>query len=280
MPKKPSRFQQLRASAVAFFDESAVPYHQISRWGRFVHFWVMVWRSFVRNRCPIRASALAYATLLALIPMLAVVMSITSSFLKQEGESRIDQFIVKMVASLTPPATLSTNVSGTISAHGAETNADGTDVSEATKENAGVNQPASDHSEAAQSTSTSSLAEDERVIAARKSIARKINEYIQNTRSGTLGVTGSVLLIFAAISMLSRIEGTFNDIWGVARGRSWFMRIVLYWGVLSLAPLLVVVALGLATGPHLESSKHFISTLPFVGNFFFHFIFQFAPVAV
>jgi membrane protein len=126
----------------------------------------------------------------------------------------------------------------------------------------------------------SSLAEDERVVAARKSIARKINEYIQNTRSGALGVTGSVLLIFAAISMLSRIEGTFNDIWGVARGRTWFMRIVLYWGVLSLAPLLVVVVLGLATGPHLESTKRFLATLPFVGNFLFHFVFQFAPVAV
>ena len=48
--------------------------------------------------------------------------------------------------------------------------------------------------------------------------------------------------------MLSRIEDTFNDIWGVARGRSWFMRIVLYWGVISLAPMLLIVALGLAIG--------------------------------
>ena len=89
-------------------------------------------------------------------------------------------------------------------------------------------------------------------------------------------MTGSILLIFAAISMLSRIEDTFNDIWGVARGRSWFMRIVLYWGVISLAPMLLVVALGLATGPHLEGTRKLLTTMPFVG----HFIFQFLPVVV
>jgi hypothetical protein len=36
------------------------------------------------------------------------------------------------------------------------------------------------------------------------------------------------------------------------------MRIGLYWGVLTLAPILIVVALGLATGPHLEGNQ----TLP------------------
>jgi membrane protein len=80
--------------------------------------------------------------------------------------------------------------------------------------------------------------------------------------------------------MLTRIESTFNDIWGVARGRSWFMRIVLYWGVLSLAPLLVVLALGLATGSHLNTTEQFLAHLPFVGNFLFTFALQCAPVVI
>jgi len=124
------------------------------------------------------------------------------------------------------------------------------------------------------------LAPDEQTVAARKAVARKIKEFIQNTRSGALGVTGSVLLIFAAISMLSRIEETFNDIWGVARGRSWFMRIVLYWGVLSLAPMLLVVALGLATGPHFDAARRLVATMPHTGSFMMHFGFQFLPIVV
>ena len=253
MSKKSSRLQQFRASAAALLSENDLPAeHRSSRWRRFVHFWGLVWRSFVRNRCPVRASALAYATLLALIPMLAVVMSITSSFLKQEGEARIDQFIEKVVATVTPAANV---------AMGDDNSLD-------------PDEP----DDKASTVSKSTLAADERVVAARKSIARKINQFIQNTRSGALGVTGSVLLIFAGISMLSRIETTFNDIWGVVRGRTWFMRIVLYWGVLSLAPILIVVTLGLATGPHLESTKRYLSTMPLVGTFLLHFGFQFAPL--
>src|SRR5471030_3109050 len=44
--------------------------NEFSRLERFAHFWVLVGKSFVRNRCPTRAAALSYATLLALIPML------------------------------------------------------------------------------------------------------------------------------------------------------------------------------------------------------------------
>jgi hypothetical protein len=45
---------------------------ELSRLERFAHFCTLVVRSFVRNRCFVRASALSYTTLLALIPLLAV----------------------------------------------------------------------------------------------------------------------------------------------------------------------------------------------------------------
>jgi uncharacterized BrkB/YihY/UPF0761 family membrane protein len=65
----------------------------LNHFERFVHFWVLVCRSFVRNRCPVRASALSYTTLLALIPMLAVAMGVATIVLKNDGEARIRHVI-------------------------------------------------------------------------------------------------------------------------------------------------------------------------------------------
>ena len=273
MAKKVSRLHKLRQSAQALLDERGLTSPtELSRWQRFARFWIVVGRSFARNRCPVRASALAYATVLALIPMLAVVMSISSAILKKEGEGQIDQFIVKLVESVTPPATISTNNAATdeemaelpakpslpAAADDAVTRATNNAAVSGSEESTGSPPPAG--TEAAQA------------VKARRAVAHNIHQFIQNTRSGALGVTGSVVLIFVAISMLSRIENTFNDIWGVTQGRSWFMRIVLYWGVLSLAPILLIVALGLASGPHLEGTRKLLTAMPFVGNLAFRFL--------
>ena len=265
MSKKVSRFQKIREDALALLDERALgSLAEFSNWQKFAHFWVLVWRSFTRNRCPVRASALAYATVLAIIPMLAVAMSISSALLKQEGEDQIDQFIVKLVASLTSATMVETNAAGTTTNLTVE-GSSATDLTDSAT--AGI---------AGATNGLPSFAQDAEAVKARRAIARYIHEFIQNTRSGALGLTGSILLVFAAISMLSRIEDTFNDIWGVVRGRSWFMRIVLYWGVISLAPMLLAVALGLASGPQMEGPKKLLTTMPFVG----HIIFQFLPVVV
>src|SRR5271169_4135860 len=82
---------------------------ELSRFERFVHLCALVINSFVRNRCPVRAAALSYTTLLALIPLLAVAISVTSSLLKNEGEEKIYQAIDKVVSNVMPPATLGTN---------------------------------------------------------------------------------------------------------------------------------------------------------------------------
>src|SRR5260221_5914548 len=86
---------------------------EISRLEHGAHFCVLVWKSFVRNRCPVRAAALSFTTLLALIPMLAVAISVTSSLLKQEGEGKIYGFIETIVSNLMPPATARTDSHGT-----------------------------------------------------------------------------------------------------------------------------------------------------------------------
>lgn len=298
MAEKDSRLKRLWRDLQILLDEDVaglVGWRQ--RMHRFVHFWAMVVRSFIRNRCPVRASALAYATLLALIPMLAVVAGVTSTFLKQEGEEKIDAFIEKFVASVTPPALLTTNLTAVrtnISVNLTNVVLTNT-VTQVQRGVAGVEDPlpvaageaggAGAETNVVQITTAATATNEtvipsflrhEDVVDARKTVARRINDFIQNTRSGTLGITGSIVLLFVAISMLSRIEVTFNDIWGVSRGRSWFMRIVLYWGVITLAPLLVVIAIGLATGPHLERTREFLVFSPFLASLLFRFL----PIAM
>src|SRR5581483_10836407 len=110
-----SMLKRMRDGIRALLDDSGFRSPEgPSRFYKFLHFWVLVARSFVRNRCPVRASALAYTTLLALIPMLAVAISVTSSLLKKEGEDKISDFIDKVVLSMIPTTVATTNAAGDI----------------------------------------------------------------------------------------------------------------------------------------------------------------------
>jgi len=251
--------------------------NEFNRLERFAHFWVLVGKSFVRNRCPTRAAALSYATLLALIPMLAVAISVTSGLLKGEGEEKIYEVIDKVVSSvMPPPATLNTtNVSLEI----------GPDFSVALKPTNSVStgiftNAVTGTNEVAESATNSivaaAVADNSRVIDAQKQVAKDIHQFIQNTRSKTLGLIGMLLLLYVAISMLANIEGTFNDIWGVTRGRSWRWRIVLYWATITLGPLLLIGALGLSGGSQMQAAREFVSHTPFVGGI----IFKLLPLVV
>ncbi len=233
--------------------------HEFNRLERFAHFWVLVGKSFARNRCPTRAAALSYSTLLAFIPMLAVAISVTSSLLKTQGEDQIYGAIDKLVSNIVPPASLGTN---TTDASAAPTNFIADDF---TNSDAGINSTAD-------ATANPSAAAPVVSVSAQKATAKWIHEFVENTRSGTLGIIGMLLLVYVAIRMLASIEATFNDIWGVERGRNWLWRIVLYWAVISLGPVAIVGALGLAGSPHLETTKMLVAKMPFIGSLIFELL--------
>src|SRR2546421_576224 len=72
-----------------------------SRLQRFAHFWLLVFKSFSRNKGPLRATALAYTTLLGLIPLLAVGFGVASSFLKENQEAT-REIIQNLVDAVVP----------------------------------------------------------------------------------------------------------------------------------------------------------------------------------
>ena len=239
-----------------------------NRLERFVHFWVLVIRQFIRHRCLVRASALSYSTLIALIPLLAVALSLTSSLLKSQGEEQFQHAIEKLTGALIPPATLGTNVTASDN----RTVILVTNNLVAVAENSGTNNLSTNLVAAGISTNTTSVVP----VSAQKEIARQIWMFVQKTQSGALGATGMVLLVFVAISLLGRIEETFNDIWGVTRGRNWLTQVQLYSTTILLGPLLLVAALGLAGGSQFQSAKDYVAQTPVFGKI----IFQLLPLLV
>jgi membrane protein len=280
---------------------------EVSRLDHFAHFCVLVGKSFVRNRCPVRAAALSYATLLALIPMLAVAIGVTSSILKAQGEKEIYAAIDKVVSSIMPPATSKTD------SHGSSLNLTPISIT-VTRSNSVVSKAVTnslEHTAAAaqpgkgtvgvsfssnsiivvanptnavlSATTTDSMMDTNGVagpadnpadgtpvvsVNAQKEAAKSIHEFVQNTQSGALGVIGTLLLVVVAIRMLANIEATFNDIWGVPRGRPWLSRVILYWTTITLGPLLMVAVVGLASSPHFLATKGAL-TGTFIGGLIF-----------
>jgi membrane protein len=65
--------------------------------------------------------------------------------------------------------------------------------------------------------------------------------------AGQLGTVGVVSLGLSALLLLSTIEATFNRIWRVERPRPLIVRFLLYWGALTLGPLLIGAGITLTT---------------------------------
>src|SRR5213083_1664862 len=99
-----SRVKKFQAEAQALLDEQGmvlVDEARLHPLQKLIHFWVLVGKSFVRNRCPVRASALAYTTLLALIPLLAVGLGVSTTLLNSSKE-KTAELISKVVEGLAP----------------------------------------------------------------------------------------------------------------------------------------------------------------------------------
>ena len=178
-----------------YLQESA----QLPRWRRIAHFWILVIKSFQRNRGPVRAAALAYTTVLSLIPVLAVIVSISTGFLQNDEGKTVRRLLDNFVAYVAPQLDL---------VQGGEAEAGAMN---------------------------------------RQAVVDKIQSYIETVNSGTLGLTAGIALVFIAIMVLSTVEATFNDMWGVTRGRTWSSRVIQYWAAITLGPIFIVTAMTLTS---------------------------------
>ncbi|HRE83913.1 MAG TPA: YihY/virulence factor BrkB family protein [Opitutaceae bacterium] len=88
-----------------------------------------------------------------------------------------------------------------------------------------------------------------------------INGFVAGSTSGAVGALCGLTLIVIVLQLFTSVETAFNEIWGVRRGRSWLMRLVFYWTILTLgAVLFFTAATGLSAGAFLNT---FAEKLPF-----------------
>lgn len=95
-------------------------------------------------------------------------------------------------------------------------------------------------------------------------ITDQIIAFVENVRGGVLGGIGLALLLFTVISMIQKVEDTFNYIWQVQKSRSLARRFSDYLSVILVGPVLMVTAMGLlATISSSETMQAIAEVQPF-----------------
>jgi len=74
-----------------------------------------------------------------------------------------------------------------------------------------------------------------------------VEKFFTGVNKGSITLVSVLIVIWAALALLSTIERAFNNIWHIARGRSFFHRVINYWALLTLGPLLLGVGVYIAT---------------------------------
>lgn len=145
------------------------------------YFVVSVLKRFERDRCFRVASALAFTTLLALVPLVTVIFSMLSLFpVFEQWSGELEAFLFKNF-----------------------------------------------------------------VPTAGEAVRSYVLEF--SNQAGRMTAVGLIFLLVSTLLLLATIEDAFNDIWRVERGRMLFQRLLVYWAVVTLGPLLTAVSLSMSS---------------------------------
>lgn len=233
-------------------------------------------RCLSRDRAPQMAAALTYRTIFSIVPVMVLALLVFRAFysadqaeffLRQQAyeylnldalaqvgmdnasddeilvEDKGDESIPKDGDSVEPPDDDTT-----------------TDEASSTGESSGEEHVAQ------------AVAAKQEVQKVRDSIDEMVDGFISNAYNisfGSVGGFGLILLIWAALALVVTVEQCFNRIYQAPTGRPWHARIMLYWAVLTLGPVLLV--LGVYAAQSLTGRAEYMpgvgSLVTFLGKF-------------
>ena len=94
-------------------------------------------------------------------------------------------------------------------------------------------------------------------------ISRQVLSYLGqfSAAASKIGWVGALAFLITAVMLILTIDVKLNDIWRVRKMRSLTRRILVYWGLLTLGPLLLGMSLSLSSYA-ISSSKGFVTVIP------------------
>ncbi len=179
---------------------------------RFLRVVSLVLKGFRDDECPLHAASLTFSTLMAIVPVLAISLSLARGF---GGADAAREMVVTQVERWTE-----------------------TFSSQAATQALERVEGRTNELHAVQMTA--------------ETLAKGINDAVEEGFNRVeqisfkaLGGVGVVLLLWMVIQVLGRVEASFNRVWGVPHGRSIWRRFTDYLSVLVVFPLLVTAAASL-----------------------------------
>lgn len=216
---------------------------------------VLALRGFDENKCGFRASALTYYSMLSIVPILALAFGIAKGF---GLDQRLRELIRASIPGNSAPAMVETSGPASPPAdpavvdpvgRGAVVERETTRQPAAPGDGAWREDPAPGR-EPAQEFAAAEAGEDH-VPAPdfREEIVDRLigfsDSLLQSARGDVIAGVGVVLLFWVVVRVLGSVETSFNEIWGIRRGRSLARRVSEYLSLLLVCPIFLVMASGL-----------------------------------
>ncbi|MBB3211280.1 membrane protein [Herbaspirillum sp. Sphag1AN] len=106
-----------------------------------------------------------------------------------------------------------------------------------------------------------------------KGVASTILGYLNqfSAKSARLSALGGVALILTSVLTMATIDRVFNQIWRVKKSRPVLQRILVYWAIISLGPLLIGVSFSV-TSTLYSATNGVVTSVPLIGASFFTLI--------
>ena len=203
-------------------------------------------RGLYRSQLPRMAAALAYRTIFSVIPVLAIVLVIASSFVEpaqvRESFTRMLEYAgfetisVKADDTETPAQQPLEGGAAVEEGQPAEQSDDpAEDVSEAVEPDASASSEPNAE-EASGDDDYGIQAIDELITG----LVERVTSSLGAINRGWIGFISAGVFIYAALSLFLEMERSFNQIYRAPRGRKWLNRLLLYWTMLTLGSILLM----------------------------------------